>query len=303
MTRTQPTTEPTPTTQAHEVRRVTVWGMVANLGLSVLKAIAGILGGSQALVADAVHSLSDTSTDIAVLIGVYYWSAPADEEHPHGHGRIETLVSVAIGIALATVGAGLIYRALVSLNDPPEVVPGWLAFAAACASIIGKEALYRWTANVGKRVKSSAVVANAWHHRSDALSSVPVAVAVVGIHVRPDWVYLDNIATVVVSSLIFHAAWRIAWPGLHQLLDRGADEATRQQLLTLARETDGVMAVHALRSRNIGPGFQVDLHVLVKPDLTVQEGHDIAGAVKARMIDQVPDVVDVLVHIEPYIQD
>jgi cation diffusion facilitator family transporter len=159
--------------QAREVRRVTLWGLVVNLGLSAAKFIFGIVGASQALVADGVHSLSDLVTDVAVLVGAGFWSAPADAEHPHGHGRIETLITSAIGIVLGGVGVGLGYRALLSLHEAHASQPGWSAFVVACLSIVAKEFLYRWTVHVGKRVKSSAAVANAWHHRSDALSSVP----------------------------------------------------------------------------------------------------------------------------------
>jgi len=279
---------------------VTLWGLVVNLGLSALKCVGGILGHSQALVADAVHSLSDTTTDLAVLIGAKFWTAPADADHPHGHGRIETIVTSVIGIALAGVGIGLGYRAILTLPEYHASRPTWLAFAAACLSIVVKEALYRWTVRVGRRVRSPAVIANAWHHRSDALSSVPVAVAVLGTHIHPAWGFLDHVATVVVTVLILHAAWTITWPALRQLVDAGANAHQRQRILTLAQGTPGVRAVHKLRTRHIGPGLQMDLHVLVDPDLTVAEGHAIAGAVKKRLLQYGPEVVDVLVHVEPY---
>jgi cation diffusion facilitator family transporter len=286
--------------QARQVRRVTFWGLVVNLALTAMKFIFGFLGASQALVADAVHGLSDSVTDLAVLIGVRYWSAPADEEHPHGHGRLETLITMGIGVALAVVGLGLIWHALSSLHLRHTMRPGWIAFAAACVSIVGKEALYQWTVHVGRRVRSTALIANAWHHRSDALSSVPVAVAVLGTRIWPAWGFLDQIATVLVSALILHAAWSITWPALAQLMDAGAAEEQRQAIQGLACQTEGVRAVHAVRTRHIGPGLQVDLHVLVEPELTVRQGHDIAGRVKARLLELGPDVVDVLVHVEPY---
>lgn len=286
--------------QAREVRRVTLWGLAANLGLTLVKFVAGTMAGSQALVADAVHSVSDMSTDLAVLIGVRYWSEPADADHPYGHGRIETLVSLFIGVVLAGVGVGLAWRALTTLPEYHEVVPGWLALAAACLSVLCKEGLYRWTARVGKRVRSAAVMANAWHHRSDALSSLPVAVAVLGTHLRPSWGFLDHVAAVIVSVLILQAAWGIAWPALRQLIDAGAAKDQRETILALAAETEGVREVHGLRTRHMGTGLQADLHVLVAPDLTVHEGHEIAGAVTARLLARGPGVVDVLVHVEPY---
>jgi cation diffusion facilitator family transporter len=285
---------------AGEVYRVTVLGLVVNLALTAGKFVAGVMASSQALVADGVHSLSDLSTDIAVLVGVRYWSAPADEDHPYGHGRIETLISLFIGAALAAVGVGIAWRALVTLMEPHRTVPGWAAFAVACASIVSKEIVYRWTVRVGRRVKSPAVIANAWHHRSDAFSSVPVAVAVVAARVWPDWAFLDHIAALIVTAMILQAAWEIARPALGQLIDAGATADQRDALLRLARETQGVRTAHRLRTRHIGTGLQVDLHVLVDPDLTVRQGHDIADAVKARLLSDGEEIVDVLVHVEPF---
>jgi len=282
---------------------VTLWGLFSNLGLAGLKFGVGIFGRSQALVADAVHSLSDMSTDFAVLIGVRYWSAPADETHPHGHGRIEALISLLIGVSLAGVGAGLAYRAIATLHERHAASPGWIAFGAACLSIVGKEALYRWTVRVGRRIRSSALIANAWHHRSDALSSLPVAMAVLGTRLWPTLVFLDHIAAVVVSALVARAAWRIAWPALRELTDTGAGVEDRDAILTLTRGVPGVRTAHALRTRRIGAGLQVDLHVQVAPDLTVREGHEIANAVRDRLIREGPGLVDVLVHVEPYEAD
>jgi cation diffusion facilitator family transporter len=286
-----------------EVRRVTLWGLVVNLVLAAMKFVFGVVGASQALVADAVHSLSDSVTDVAVVVGAGFWSAPADAEHPHGHGRIETLITTAIGVLLAAVGIGLGWRALQALHEVHQSRPGWVAFAAACLSIVAKELLYRWTAHVGRRLRSSALVANAWHHRSDALSSLPVAVAVLGTRIWPAWGFLDHIAAVIVSVLILHAAWEITWPALRELIDAGASEQERKAMLTLARQTEGVRAVHKLRTRSIGAGLQVDLHVLVEPELSVRAGHAIAGVVKERLLQHGPNVIDVLVHVEPFDAD
>jgi cation diffusion facilitator family transporter len=292
--------ETSPSRQAGEVRSVTLWGLAVNLALAGVKFVFGIVGSSQALVADAVHSLSDSFTDMAVVIGAGFWTAPADADHPYGHGRIETLITCVIGIALGSVGVGLAYSAIGSLHRESTATPGWSAFLTACISIAAKEILYRWTVNVGKRVKSSALIANAWHHRSDALSSLPVAVAVLGTRIRPSWVFLDQIATVIVSVLILHAAWRILWPALRELIDAGAAAEEREALLKLALTTEGVRAVHKLRTRYVGPGLQVDLHVLVQPDLSVRQGHAVAGVVKERLLGDGPNVIDVLVHIEPF---
>lgn len=300
----EPTGRPKPTIspeiQRAEINWVTVWGLVVNLVLSGVKFVFGVLGSSQSLVADAVHSLSDCVTDVAVLVGAAFWKAPADDLHPHGHARIETMITVLIGLLLAAVGLGIGYHAIAGINEKDATRPGWIAFAAACLSIVAKEALYRWTVRVGRRVRSSALLANAWHHRSDALSSVPVAVAVLGTRIEPSWGMLDHVAAVIVCVLIVHAAWKIAWPALRELSDVGAADESRRAILKLATETAGVRSVHALRTRYLGPGLQIDLHVLVDPDLTVREGHDIAGAVKRRLLAEGPDVLDVLVHVEPF---
>jgi cation diffusion facilitator family transporter len=198
------------------------------------------------------------------------------------------------------VGVGLVYNAVKSMRQGHDMAPGWAAFAAACVSVATKEGLFRWTLGVGHRTRSSAVTANAWHHRSDALSSIPVAVAVLAVLIDPGLSFLDHVAAVLVSALIIHAAWRIARPALSQLADRGATVEKVDAIRRLASSIAGVREVHALRTRYVGPDLQADLHVLVDPELTVREGHDIATAVKLRLLAEGPDVVDVLVHVEPF---
>ncbi len=286
--------------RARAVQHITVWGLVSNLGLSGMKFTTGILANSQSLVADGVHSLSDSTTDIAILIGAPIWSAPADAEHPYGHGRIETLITAFIGLVLGIVGLALIYNAITTFQEPHLKNPGWAAFVIACVSIIIKESLYQWTMRVAKNYRSTALMANAWHHRSDGLSSVPVALVVLGTKIHPSWTFLDHIGAVVVSLLILQAAWKIIWPALRQLSDAGASLAEQEELYALVSAMDGVKDVHALRTRNIGTGLQVDLHLQVDPNLSVREGHIMAGIVKSKLLAEGEDVVDVLIHIEPY---
>ena len=283
-----------------QVRRVAGVGLVTNLILSAIKLVGGLVGASQAVVADAVHSLSDSVTDVALLVGVQYWSKPPDAEHPHGHRRIETLITTAIGVLLAIVGLALGLNAVASLRETHTGAPGWIAFAAAVVSIFSKEILYRWTVRVGRRIKSSAVIANAWHHRSDGLSSIPAAAAVAGAALSPGWWFLDHIGAVVVSLFILQAAWRIAKPALGQLIDAGASAEDREKIREIAMSVDGVEHAHAIRTRYVGSGVQVDLHVKVRADLTVREGHDISEVVKQRLMAEGPDVVDVVAHLEPY---
>ena len=282
------------------MRRVTWAGMAVNIALAALKLVCGVLGHSQAVVADAVHSISDCATDVAILVGVRYWNRPPDECHPHGHRRIETVVTVLIGISLAGVAVGLGYRAVTTLLNPHGASPGWIALMAAGISIISKEALFRWTLIVGRRVKSSAVVANAWHHRSDAFSSIPAFIAVGGALLMPAWLWLDHVGAIVVSLFILHAAIGILRPAYNELIDAGAPAKVLHDLTELAESVDGVREVHGLRTRFLGDRLQVDLHVQVDPELTVHEGHGIAAAVKYELLSEGPDIADVLVHLEPF---
>ncbi len=287
-------------TRKAAVRRVTWLGLAVNLLLSGFKMIAGWLGNSQAVLADGVHSLSDLSTDIAVLVGVQFWTAPADESHPHGHQRIETAVTAFIGIVLALVAVLLGYHALATLHEPHKGGPGALALVAAVVSIVCKEGIYRWTLRVGKRVRSTAVIANAWHHRSDAFSSIPATIAVLGAMLVPSWYFLDHIGAIVVSVFILQAAWQILHPALRELTDAGAPPEVLDFIETKARETTGVRGVHKIRTRRMGAGLQADLHIQVDAELTVKQGHEIAGIVRRRLVEEGPDIIDVIIHVEPW---
>jgi len=281
------------------IRRVTLAGMVVNILLAGLKFAFGIIGHSQALVADAAHSLSDLGTDLALIIGVRYWTAPADDDHAYGHHRIETMVSAVIGLFLAAAAVGIGYRALTSIRDATSTPPGWIAFVGALVSIVLKEILYRWTAAASRRIRSTALAANAWHHRSDALSSLPVALAVLVAIYYPDWSFVDQVGALLVTVFLLHAAWRILFDALGELTDRSAPSGDRRRILELSRGIDGVRDIHALRTRLSGGGTQVDLHIQVYGTLSVMEGHEIAGAVKSRLLAEGPGVMDVVVHIEP----
>jgi cation diffusion facilitator family transporter len=282
-----------------QIRNITLWGMAINLFLGALKFAVGFLASSQALIADAFHSLSDTVTDLVVIIGVRFWQAPPDSKHPYGHGRIETLITFLIGILLGVVGIGLAVEGLSDINSQQGRTIGWSAFAAACLSIILKEAIYRRTIAKARKIRSTALAANAWHHRSDALSSVPVAVAAAANRLTGGWGFLDPVAAVIVSLMIVQAAWRIIKPALEQLVDAGLDRDYCSKISQLAQSVSGVISTHALRSRKIGSGIIVDMHVLVKGELTVAQGHEIATNVKHKIMDSEEDILDIIVHIEP----
>lgn len=283
-----------------EVRRVTWLGLVVNTVLACIKVTAGYFGHSQAVVADGIHSFSDSISDVAILVGVRYWSAPADKCHPHGHRRVETLVTVLIGLVLTATALGLVVNALSGLKSGISHTPGWIAFFAALASIVVKEGLYRWTLSVGQRQKSSALIANAWHHRSDAISSVPAALAVAGATISPTWEFLDHVGAIVVSFFILQAAWKIIRPALDQLIDAAAPEEELDEIRRIALAVAKVHDIHKVRTRYLGSGLQIDLHVLVDGNLSVREGHDVSEKVEECLLESGPHVLDVVVHIEPY---
>jgi len=281
------------------VRKVTWLGLLTNVSLASIKFAAGYFGRSQALIADAIHSLTDTTTDVAVIAGSHYWSRPPDQSHPYGHRRMETLVTVFIGLMLAAAGAGIGWEAVSTLHEKHSSPPGWIAFVAALLSIIAKELLYRWTAAAGKRIKSSALAANAWHHRTDAISSLPVLVAIGGALLFPSWSFLDHVGAAVVSIFILHAAMKIIWPGISELIDAGAPDSIQKKITSIAAKSQGVQEVHAVRTRYISSSIQVEMHIVVDGSMSVRDGHQIADDVKSRVIGGVSEVLDVVVHMDP----
>ncbi len=281
------------------VRRTVWWGLLVNLLLFAAKLAAGLLGGSRALVADAVHSLSDGVTDIAILAGAGFWSRPADSRHPYGHRRIETIVTILIGGVLAAAAVGILYDALSMLQEGRQSVPGLPAMAVAAVSIVVKETLYRWTLSKSRVVRSRVLKANAWHHRTDALSSIPTLLAVGTATVFPAWAFVDRVGAALVAVFILQAAFAIVWPALRELIDTGAPSETRRAVQRIAEATEGVVSTHALRTRYTGARLQVDLHVQVDGAISVRSGHDIAEAVSTRLMQAGLEIVDVVVHIEP----
>lgn len=281
------------------VRKVTWVGLFVNLILAGIKFAAGVLGKSQALVADAIHSLTDLTTDAAVIAGSHYWERPPDDDHPYGHKRLETLVTAFIGIMLAAAGIGIGWKAVSTLQHKAVSAPGWIAVLAAFVSIVCKEAIYRWTARTGKRLKSTALAANAWHHRTDALSSLPVLIAVTGARLFPSWSFLDRVGAVVVSIFIIYASLKIIWPAISELIDAGVPADTRKKIREIAHKNENVQQVHDIRTRYISTSVQVDLHIVVQGSLTVRQGHDIADDVRRRIIADIPEILDVVVHVDP----
>ena len=282
-----------------KVRRITYAGMAVNLLLAALKAVVGVLCASQALVADAVHSLSDLLTDFAVVFGVRYWEAPPDEEHPYGHGKIQALVTLFIAALLLGVAWKLCSDAITVFRNGPGSTPGTAAFVLAIVSIVAKEALYHATVRVARRVKSPALEANAWHHRSDAISSIPVALAVALAHFFPALWWADAAGALTVAVFIAALVWALSRSALQELTDAQIGD-TSESVARVARGVPGVKSVHCCRARRYGGAFQADLHIQVDPTLSVVEGHRLCHEVKDTLTAAGIDVVDAIIHVEPY---
>ncbi|MTI13292.1 cation diffusion facilitator family transporter [Sansalvadorimonas verongulae] len=285
-----------------EISRVTWVGLWINAALSVLKIVAGTLGHSRAVVADGLHSLSDLISDIAVLVGVRLWSAPADDDHPYGHQRFETLITLFIGIMMILTAAGISWDAVTSWHAGETHEASTLALVAALVSIVTKEGLFRWTLFKGKKINSSALIANAWHHRSDVLSSMPAALAVIGSMIFPGAAWIDLGGACLISLLILHSALGICAPALGSLVDQGASKDITEQLHKLASGVNGVRSIHRLRTRHHG-GLFVDMHLAVDCDLTVYQGHEIALAVESLLMQEGANVAEVLIHVDPWCEN
>jgi cation diffusion facilitator family transporter len=282
----------------HVTRQVAFVGAVVNLLLAVSKTIIGVLAQSQSLVADGIHSISDLLTDALVFVAAKHASQGPDSDHPYGHGRFETAGTLGLGIILFLVSVGIVWDAVARLFSPEELlIPEPLAIYAAIFSIVANEGLFHYTARAGRRVKSELLLANAWHHRSDAVSSIVVLVGVAG--TMAGLPYLDAIAAVAVGVMIAKIAWDLGQPAFHELVDAGLEEERLDHIREIILSIGGVQAIHMLRTRRIGGEASVDVHVLVDPWLSVSEGHMISQMVTDRLRDEIDEVMDVTVHIDP----
>lgn len=297
-TQTEAVAETTADERYLQIRKVTLVGSVLDLLLAVAKLVIGFLAHSQALIADGIHSLSDLATDAMVLIAAKHGSRDADESHPYGHGRIETLATVILGIALILVAIGIGWDAVRRLFSPEELwQPGVWALVVAGVSVVSKEWIYHYTMRVAKRLRSDMLKANAWHSRTDAISSIVVMVGVAG--TMAGLPYLDAIAAVGVALMIAKIGWELGWNSIHELIDTGLEAQQVEAIRNVIQTVDGVRATHMLRTRRSGGDALVDVHILVDPRLSVSEGHFISETVEKRLVAEVPEVQDVLVHIDP----
>jgi len=278
-------------------QKVTLVGAIIDLALGIFKVIAGVLGNSGALIADGIHSFSDLLSDGIVLYAAKHSAEEADDEHPYGHERFETVATLGLAIILAIIGVGIIYDAFERLFNPSELSHNALLLSVAALSIFSKEALYWYTLKVAKTYKSDMLKANAWHHRSDALSSVVVFIGILGS--LNGYLYLDGVAAVVVGFMIIYIAWKLGLGATKELVDSSIDADQVKQLRDSIGRISGVNSVHSLRTRKIGHTISCDVHVQVDPFLSVSEGHIISVSVERVAKECLENLNDVTVHIDP----
>ena len=294
-----------PNEKLREVRRISWIGIWLNLLLTIFKLFAGIFGHSTVLVADAINSFSDMITDVVVLIGSKFWGRPADEDHQYGHAKIETIITLFIGVAVFLVSLGLVYGAVETLLEmlhgkklpSPTVLP----FVVAIVSICVKQYFCMMTLRIGMRIKSSAVIANAWNHQSDVLATIP-AVAAIGLCLLlgDEYAFLDPVGAVVVSFMIMYAGWMIARPTFGILLDRSTTAERHDEIKRVLLSFSEVHNFEKLRTRFLGPtGLAVDVHIRVDPQMSVLDAHDLTHKIKSRLLESDNDVIEVTIHVEP----
>ena len=281
-------------------RGVTWTGLVCNALLAGAKIAAGVLFSSKTILADGLHSSSDLVTDIAVLAGLRASQRPADSCHPYGHQRITTMVAMFVGATLLLAAAWIAYSAMQAIRAPAEPIEPTIPLLLAIASVPVKELLFRLTRRAGRISGNLSLMANAWHHRSDALTSIAAAAGLAGVLLGgAEWQFLDQATAILLAAFLIVVAFKIMRIGAAELIDRAPAAKALSNIEQLVRQTSGVQSYHAIRARQIGGRIAMDLHIQVDPSLTVAQGHDIASAVKHTLTDSSFNVVEVIVHIEP----
>ncbi len=280
-------------------RKVTLVGMFVNIFLSLAQLIGGFFAHSQALIADGVHTLSDLASDIVVLIAAKLASKDADEDHPYGHGRFETVATVILGVALASVAVGIAMNAFSRLMNPEHLLqPQPIAILFAVLAIISKEGLYHYTMHVAKKIDSKMLRANAWHHRSDAISSILVTIGVAGsVFFKIPW--LDAVAAILVATMIFYMGIRLILDSTMELVDTALEPEKTEEIRAFISGIEGVEQTHMLRTRKMGNNVLADVHIQVNSYLSVSEGHYIAERVIYLLRQKFPEMHDITVHIDP----
>ena len=281
-----------------QTNRITWWGVAVNLMLAVIKTVGGIVGQSQALLADGIHSISDLASDGMVLLAAKHAGEEADEDHPYGHGRFETLATVALGFFLIVVAGGIAYDAIIRLQHPEDIaIPATFTLVIAAISILANEGLYHATKAVAQKIRSPMLEANAWHHRSDAVSSIVVLIGIGATFYG--YPLLDAIAAILVALMIAKIGLDLSKQGMQELVDTALDAETVEEIKATIMDLDDVRHMHMLRTRRMGHNALVDVHIQVSPKLSVSEGHHIAEVVEIAVTDKFDEINDVTVHIDP----
>ena len=284
------------------IRRVTYAGMLVNIFLAVLKSVVGLVVGSISLFADGIHSFSDLLTDIAVLIGVRLGAKGPDSEHPYGHGRLETFSATFVAVVLILVGAGMVYKAsgdiakMHSAGVQGVKISSWVIWISLL-SVISKEVVYRWTRKVAVDTNSTALYANAWHHRSDAFSSVAVVVGAIA--VKFGYPHGDQLGAIVVGIMIILVGVKVIDGCISEFSERAVDVRTIEHIEKIIKSENRICHWHKLRTRSVGREIFLDLHILVASELTITEAHEIADSLERTLHEQMPQPVNVMIHIEP----
>ncbi len=287
-----------------QIYKVTLIGFFVNMLLSVGKLVAGVIGQSGAMIADGVHSISDFFTDLVVLVFVRVSALPKDEDHDYGHGKFETLATIIIGLALFAVGAGILYKSvkliLCVIGGENIAQPKAIALIAAAVSIVVKEILFRYTKREGEKVDSSVMVANAWHHRSDALSSIGTLVGIGGAYFfGQKWSVLDPIAAIIVGILIVKVSYDLIKPGIGEMLERSLPNEQEDEIEQLVLTNKNFSDIHNMKTRRIGSAIAIELHVRVPGNMTVTESHNATEDVEKKLKAHYGPRTQVILHVEP----
>lgn len=280
-----------------QAQRVTLLGLCKNILLAVVKVLGGLTYHSHALIADGIHSVSDLLADSLVLVGSKYANQDADDSHPYGHERIETMATLFLSIILVIAGIGIAYDAALEFYKAKPDSPDALGIMVALFAILANETLFWLTRRVGERIQSPLLVTNAWHHRSDAASSIVVLLGICASLLG--WHFFDALAAIIVAVLIVKMGIEYAWHSMAELIDTAVDEPLKNRIESIIGQVDGVTCIHQLRNRKMAGKVLVDVHVLVEPDISVSEGHYIAQHVHHALMNNIPDIQDVTVHVDP----
>jgi cation diffusion facilitator family transporter len=291
---------------SYELGRRGAWvGIGGNIFLSLIKITAGIIGKSYSLISDGFHSLSDITSSLAVLGGMIIAQRPKDKRHPYGHGKAESIASLTVAVMLVFFGLIIGYEVISSCFKKTSFVePALYTLWIAVLSVILKEVMYRYKIHLAKKIKSTSLEADAWHHRSDAFSSAVVVIALLfSIYAGEKWIFMDRLGALVVSVMILYAGLKIFTKAAAELMDECVDPQVHDRIRKLAKDVNSVKDIEKLLVRKAGLDFLVDIHIEVDPNLNVMESHEVASAVKNKILDKMAEVKSVLVHIEPYLKE